>query len=120
MGRFDSTPNLESSPEPILFVPFNNNEIKCNHCKREYSITLLYKQRYCKYCFFWYVMNNKMHLYLDVHLVRNNNTQCIEHETIKNTVFYEYCFEVLFFKQISTIDANGSVYYKSDYKIVES
>ena len=52
---FDPTPKLKSSPVPILFIPFNNNESKCNYCKNKYSITILFNQKYCKNCLLQYI-----------------------------------------------------------------
>ena len=33
---FDPTPKLKSSPVPILFIPFNEYENKCNYCGNKY------------------------------------------------------------------------------------
>ena len=52
---FDPTPSLKSSPIPILFIPFNDDEDKCNYCEIKYSMTLLFEQKYCKNCLFWYI-----------------------------------------------------------------
>ncbi|GES85138.1 kinase-like domain-containing protein [Rhizophagus clarus] len=52
---FDSTPKLKSSPIPILFLPFNNDKLKCINCGSVYSATYLYKQKYCKKCLLSYV-----------------------------------------------------------------
>src|SRR6266480_8039337 len=93
----DPTPKLKSSPVPVLFISFNNNEDNCNNCNHEYSITLLYEQKYCKNCLFWYVKyitGNDINEYLDVRL-RNNTRDAI----IKNTC--EYFSDILYFKQVS-------------------
>ena len=75
---FDPTPRLKSSPVPILFIPFNNNEIKCNYCGNKYSNTTKlpkypyndYRQKYCKNCLFWYIkyITDKNNTYLDVEM----------------------------------------------------
>ena len=64
---FDPTPKLKSSPVPILFIPFNINEDKCNYCGNKHSETLLFKQKYCKNCLFWYIKyTTDDNTYLDV------------------------------------------------------
>ncbi|CAB5186428.1 unnamed protein product [Rhizophagus irregularis] len=40
---------------PIMFIPFNNNENQCYCCKKIYSETPLFKQKYCKECLQWYI-----------------------------------------------------------------
>ncbi|UZN99157.1 uncharacterized protein OCT59_000437 [Rhizophagus irregularis] len=52
---FDPTSKLKSSPVPVLFIPFNNNEKQCNYCGIKYSETLMFEQKYCKNCLFWYI-----------------------------------------------------------------
>src|SRR5579859_6976480 len=85
---FDPTPRLKSSPVPILFIPFNQNNDKCSHCENEYSWTLKDYGKYCKNCLSKYVKyiedNNK---YLDVE-IRTKNAQCIEHNVTRNVNFY--------------------------------
>ena len=49
---FDPTPRLKSSPVPILFIPFNNNEIKCNYCGNEYSRTSRIDKNIAKIVYF--------------------------------------------------------------------
>jgi hypothetical protein len=110
-NHFDPTPALKSSPEPILFIPFNNEKSKCvnDNCGNKYSTTLLYKQKYCKKCLLSYVKNiitADNDRYLDVHIVTNDNTHCIKHKTIRNRDFYagyiqewcEDCSEILYIK----------------------
>src|SRR5271154_5809635 len=87
-NSFDPTPRLKSSPVPILFIPFNNNENKCNYCGSKYSITLRFKQKYCKNCLFLYIENTTgNNKYLDIRVSTNNKTQCIEHKSTRNTDF---------------------------------
>src|SRR5437763_15648470 len=106
---FDPTPKLKSSPVPILFIPFNDDENKCNYCGNAYSETLALKQKYCKICLFQYVKDIKGNdTYLDIHII-TNNTQCIEHEATRNPGYRtsniqewcEYCSEIACFNQIT-------------------
>ena len=53
--NFHPTPKLKCSPVPIRFIPFNNDKNECNYCGIAYSETLLFKQKYCKNCLFWYI-----------------------------------------------------------------
>src|SRR5947199_41535 len=48
------TPKLKSSPIVILFLSFKEDEETCNFCGNEYSRTLLFEQKYCRNCLFWY------------------------------------------------------------------
>src|SRR4051812_42727203 len=107
-NSFDPTPKLKSNPVPILFFPFNNNEDKCSYCRNKYSKTLLFCQKYCKNCLFWYIKyTTDDNTYLDV-LIVTNNTQCIEHGATRNTDFCtkniqewcEHCSEISYFNQI--------------------
>jgi hypothetical protein len=123
-NQFDPTPRLKSSPVPILFIPFKDNENKCNYCGNEYSKTLKFEKKYCKNCLFWYIQatkntkgNNK---YLDVEIVKNND-QCIEHEESRNNIFSttnvqkwcKFCSEISYFKQvISNSTTDDYVYYQ--------
>src|SRR3954467_89129 len=107
-NSFDPTPKLKSSPVPILFIPFNNNEDNCIYCGNKYFMTLSFKQKYCKNCLFWYIKyTTDNNVYLDV-LIVTNNTRCIEHEATRNTDFCtrniqewcQHCSEIYYFKQI--------------------
>ncbi|GBC28526.2 kinase-like domain-containing protein [Rhizophagus irregularis DAOM 181602=DAOM 197198] len=110
---FDPTPNLKSSPVPVLFIPFKNNEDKCNCCGTEYSKSLKYDQKYCKVCLFWhiqYITGNNT--YLDV-LISTNNSQCIKHKATRNDFYTtniqewcEYCSEILYFTQVVARNTN--------------
>ncbi|PKC54891.1 kinase-like protein [Rhizophagus irregularis] len=108
---FDPTPKLKSSPVPVLFIPFKNNEEKCNYCGIEYSETLKLRQKYCKNCLFWYIQyitDNNTHL--DAR-ISTNNSQCIKHKATRNNFYStniqewcEYCSEILYFTQVVTKD----------------
>src|SRR5207253_512815 len=116
---FDPTPKLKSSPVPILFISFDNNDNNCNYCGNAYSKTVLFRQKYCRNCLFLYInyiTDNE--IYLDVH-IGTNNTRCSEHEGTRNTNFCtrniqewcEYCSEILCFKQVLPF----SLYYMKEY-----
>ena len=54
-NSFDPTPKLNSSPIPILFVSFNQNDENCIHCGDKYIMVLFChgyydNQKYCKKC----------------------------------------------------------------------
>ncbi|EXX50600.1 uncharacterized protein OCT59_006006 [Rhizophagus irregularis] len=118
---FDPTPKLKSSPIPILFVSFNENDKKCIYCGEEYSEAILCYQKYCKKCLSCYItdINNNTNLYLDIYL-STKNLECTEHEI--NRILYEpqnipeCCrnfFEILCFKQI--LGCFKSIYTKDPY-----
>jgi hypothetical protein len=105
-NNFDPTPNLKSSPVPILFLPFNNEKLKCNNCGNKYSATKLYKQKYCKQCLLSYIESiTDGDMYFDVNII-TNNSHCIKHESTRNTNFItrniqewcESCSEISYFK----------------------
>ena len=54
-NNFDLTPRLQSSPEQILFIPFNHQQVRCEDCKNELCHTNLYDQKYCIKCLFKYI-----------------------------------------------------------------
>src|SRR6266498_184286 len=87
-NSFDPTPKLKSSPVPIFFIPFDGDKVYCSYCGNKYSVTFLFKQKYCRNCLFWYIKyTTDDNTYLDVH-ISTNNTQCREHETSRNSDFY--------------------------------
>ncbi|CAB4433026.1 unnamed protein product [Rhizophagus irregularis] len=105
-NNFDPIPKLNSSPVPILFIPFNNEKLKCNNCGNKYSNTQLYKQKYCKQCLLSYIENIvDNNIYFDVNIL-TNNSQCIEHESTRNINFFtrkiqewcKNCSEISYFK----------------------
>jgi hypothetical protein len=114
-NTFDPTPRLKSSPVPVFFIPFMNNENKCNYCGVEYSKTIEFEQKYCKNCLFWYVKyTTGNNTYLDVHII-TNNSQCTEHEVNRNNFctmniqeWCEYCSEISYFRQVVP---NTSLFY---------
>ncbi|RIA88450.1 hypothetical protein C1645_826304, partial [Glomus cerebriforme] len=69
---------------PIMFIPFDDNTI-CHYCRRLYSKTLLFKQKYCKHCLFLYIayttdnINIKNIIDMDVYVCANN-IKCDKHE----------------------------------------
>ncbi|RGB39163.1 kinase-like domain-containing protein [Rhizophagus diaphanus] len=112
-NSFDPTSNLKSRPAPVLFIPFKNNEKKCNYCGIKYSETLKLRQKYCKNCLFWYIQyTSDNNTYLDVQL-SSNNSQCIKHKATRNNFYTtniqewcEYCSEILYFTQVVTKNSN--------------
>jgi hypothetical protein len=94
----------------IMFIPFNNNEHYCYCCKKEYSETLLFKQKYCKNCLFFCIKYATSNLNikcaidnLDV-CISNTTTICDEHKprnlNFCNQKWCKNCSEILYFKQI--------------------
>ncbi|UZO07193.1 uncharacterized protein OCT59_027488 [Rhizophagus irregularis] len=97
-----------SSIVPIMFIPFNNDENECYYCKKPYSTTLLFKQKYCKHCLTLYIKctaNNN----LDVHII-TIDSQCRNRHKPRSLDFcvqnlWEWCnscSEILCFRQIVT------------------
>ncbi|CAB5184298.1 unnamed protein product [Rhizophagus irregularis] len=95
-NSFDPTPKLKSSPIPIKFISFNENDDNCFYCKNPYTETLLFKQKYCETCLFQYInyVDND-HKYLDV-LITNNNTDHYASCLCTECVLY---FKITCFKQ---------------------
>ena len=54
-NNFDPTPKLKSNPVEILLISFDRNKYQCNYCGNAYSETVLFGQKYCKNCLFWYI-----------------------------------------------------------------
>ncbi|GES92474.1 kinase-like domain-containing protein [Rhizophagus clarus] len=66
----------------IRFLLFDNNENKCDHCGNSYFSTLLFEQKYCKYCLYWYIKEQTdKNVYLDVLIINTTNICCTKHET---------------------------------------
>jgi hypothetical protein len=110
MESKNPTPRLKSSPIKIYFVPFNNNENNCNYCGINYSETVLFKQKYCKNCFFNYVKNIKkltnnnicmelIYKIIDVHLNVNINANC---KNIHSNNIQEWFCKFSYFRQVIT------------------
>ncbi|UZO07195.1 uncharacterized protein OCT59_027490 [Rhizophagus irregularis] len=107
---------------PIMFIPFNNDENECCYCKRSYSATLLFKQKYCKHCLKLYIKctasNN-----IDVHITTIDN-QCNNRHKPRSLDFcmqniHEWCSncsEILCFKQIVTNNRFHEVNNKDNYR----
>ncbi|GBC05439.1 hypothetical protein RclHR1_06220012 [Rhizophagus clarus] len=85
---------LKSSPVPVYFIPFKNNEEKCSYCGIEYSKTLKFEQKYCKNCLFWYIKYVDNNTCLDEY-VKTKNTQRIGHKTAE----HDY-HEILYFTHL--------------------
>ncbi|CAB5186395.1 unnamed protein product [Rhizophagus irregularis] len=115
---YSQTSNLENNENiivPIMFIPFNNNEDKCHCCKEPYSVTLLFKQKYCRYClflYFKYTANNNLDIYIST-----KDTQCNRHKprsldfcTQNSLEWCNSCSEVSYFKQVVTNFRNDRFY----------
>ncbi|PKY54640.1 hypothetical protein RhiirA4_473568 [Rhizophagus irregularis] len=108
ISNLENDKNIIIPSIPIIFFPFNNNEVTCYYCKRKYSITILFKQKYCRHCLFLYIKytsNNN----LDVLISIADNIQCDGHEprnkdfcTQNIQEWCKSCSEILYFKQIVT------------------
>ncbi|CAB5185778.1 unnamed protein product [Rhizophagus irregularis] len=107
---FDPTPKLKSSPVPISFISFNDDDKNCIHCGDIYTETSIGRQKYCKKCLLCYLTNiTDKNIYLDVYIY-TRNLECNEHEisTTKEPQNIQECcrncLEVLCFKQIPDND----------------
>ncbi|RIA94020.1 hypothetical protein C1645_818683 [Glomus cerebriforme] len=95
---------------PIMFIPFNNNEDECHYCKRKYSLTLLFDQKYCEHCLILYIKDTTNSVdSVDVCISTNNNIICHRHElrdldfcTQNIQEWCESCSEISHFNQIVT------------------
>ncbi|RIA83790.1 kinase-like domain-containing protein [Glomus cerebriforme] len=130
---FDPTPRLKSSPIPILFIPFKNNENKCNHCRNEYSESRKLKQKYCKNCLSLYVKNIKgnNNTYLDIYITKHetriatNDSRIETNNSFGLTNFHtrniqewcEYCSEVSYFRQVVPNDLSFNPSRKTDCEL---
>ncbi|PKK71656.1 hypothetical protein RhiirC2_849003 [Rhizophagus irregularis] len=114
---------------PIMFIPFNNDEDECCYCKRSYSTTLLFKQKYCKHCLILYTKYTASNN-LDVHIT-TIDSQCSNGHKSRSLDFciqniHEWCnscSEILCFKKIVTnnrfYEVNNVVYYRKQ-KLIEN
>ncbi|PKC62928.1 hypothetical protein RhiirA1_464475 [Rhizophagus irregularis] len=100
----DPTPRLKSSPIPIKFISFNEYDVICNYCGKEYITTLsCVTQRYCKKCLSSYINDiTDDNTYLDVYYTMNS--ECSEHEISMTKVSQSIqeccknCLRILYFK----------------------
>ncbi|CAB5209765.1 unnamed protein product [Rhizophagus irregularis] len=115
---------------PIMFIPFHNNMYSCYYCKKIYSETSLFNQRYCKDCFYWCIKcstSNK-----DIKCAINNldicisttNINCDKHEPRKLDFcvqeWCENCSEITYFKQIVTDQQfDSGDYYEENCRLCE-
>ncbi|GBC02824.1 hypothetical protein RclHR1_04840007 [Rhizophagus clarus] len=104
---------------PIIFIPFNYESTSCYYCREEYSTTLLFNQKYCKSCLYWYIKFTKPETRnIDVRIT-TSNTQCTDHIS-RNLDFYTEniqkccinCSEILYFGQLITDHLIDMDYYK--------
>ncbi|PKC57586.1 kinase-like protein [Rhizophagus irregularis] len=116
---------------PIMFIPFHNNMYSCYYCKKIYSETSLFNQRYCKDCFYWCIkcstsnkdikcaINN-----LDICISTTSNINCDKHEPRKLDFcvqeWCENCSEITYFKQIVTDQQfDSGDYYEENCRLCE-
>ncbi|CAB5189609.1 unnamed protein product [Rhizophagus irregularis] len=103
---------------PIMFIPFNNNERHCYCCKKKYSKTILFKQKYCKNCLSWYIKYATSSVDIRYPICNLDacktiiNNCCNKHEP-RNLGFHiqgwcENCSDISYFQQIVT---NQKYYY---------
>src|SRR6266542_3765460 len=123
---FDPTPKLKSSPIPILFISFNEDDVNCIHCGDTYVEALFHKwQKYCKKCLSSYITeiiadNN---IYLDVYFL-TRNLECSEHEMSETKEPQNIqeccrnCMEILCFKQIPIYHLNYNLF--STYNLIRN
>src|SRR3954470_8686244 len=112
VNSFDPTPTpkLKSSPIPILFVSFNQNDRYCFNCGDEYTWTLFHYQKYCKKCLSYYINITDNNTYLDM-CINTMDLECSEHEMSRDKElpiqniqeWCENCSQVSYFKQICAL-----------------
>uniref|UniRef100_U9UPE0 Protein kinase domain-containing protein n=1 Tax=Rhizophagus irregularis (strain DAOM 181602 / DAOM 197198 / MUCL 43194) TaxID=747089 RepID=U9UPE0_RHIID len=113
----------------IRFISFSSNRVKCNYCGMGYSSTLLFEQKYCKYCLYLYLYDlNDNNVCLDMHIISNtSNTHCTKHEseniescTQNIQKWCMNCSEILYFKQIVTkYSFDMNYYYERQNEIIK-
>ncbi|EXX54137.1 Cdc15p [Rhizophagus irregularis DAOM 197198w] len=112
-SSFDPTPRLKSSPIPIKFISFNENDENCVYCGEKYIKALFCWQKYCKKCLSRYIndMSQLNHvtdynIYLDVYIY-TMDLECSEHEISRTKVPQNIqeccgnCLRILCFKQVN-------------------
>jgi hypothetical protein len=108
-NSFDPTPKLKSSPVPIFFVSFNEDDVNCIRCGEKYIRTIIYEQKYCKKCLSRYltkITDNNM--YLDVYFLLTKDFEYSKHEISRSKVSQNIqeccrnCLMILYFKQITS------------------
>ncbi|GES91789.1 kinase-like domain-containing protein [Rhizophagus clarus] len=114
---------LKSSSVPVLFIPFKNNEEKCNYCGTEYAKTLEFEQKYCKNCLFWYIKYEGDNITCLEKYVITKKTQCIEHKAARDGLcatdtqeWSEYdCPEILYFTHLIPNTSSLNNYLRSSF-----
>src|SRR5581483_1835905 len=121
---FDPTPKLKSSPLPILFISFNECDVKCFHCENKYTKTLFFGQRYCKKCLSRYIADTTdNNICLDM-CIYTMKLDCNEHEMSRNKGslirniqdWCENCSGISYFKQIYFVTSYYINYGPSEEK----
>jgi hypothetical protein len=118
----------ETNKLTTRFISFNNHGNECDYCGNSYSSTLLFKQKYCKYCLYLCLKDlSDKNLYLDMHISNTSNNHCIEHEPrsldfcIQNIQKWCInCSEILYFKQIITeYSFDMNYYYEKQNEVIK-
>ncbi|GBC04974.1 hypothetical protein RclHR1_05990003 [Rhizophagus clarus] len=123
-NSFDPTPKLKSSPIPIEFISFNENDDKCIYCKEAYvdTPTCITTQKYCKKCLSRYLSTiTDNNIYLDVYYTMKS--ECIKHEIEAKEphVIQECCRNCLDILCLKQIPANDNLLRSSSiYAVIEN
>ncbi|RIA93803.1 kinase-like domain-containing protein [Glomus cerebriforme] len=130
-NSFNPTPKLKSSPIPITFVSFNENDKNCIYCGDKYiKARFSYEQRYCKKCLLLYItdITNNDSIFLDVYF-HTRNLECNEHEISRTKEprnvqeCCKNCLEILLFKQIPEYSIQNNYdpsYTNTHNRVIES
>jgi hypothetical protein len=122
-SSFDPTLKLKSSPIPINFISFNEDDYNCIYCGENYSLTYYCEQKYCKKCLSSYLISiSDINMYLDVYIfifTRNLECERSKHEISKETEpqNIQECWDILYFKQIPLIQKKGYMSFASMKKM---
>ncbi|GBB92092.1 hypothetical protein RclHR1_19600005 [Rhizophagus clarus] len=114
--------NTFSPIVPIMFIPFNNDEKTCHYCKKSYSVTFLFSQKYCRSCLNLYmkhtVSNNNLDICISTKITKCNRNEPRNLDFCTQNVkeWCNNCSEVSYFKQIVT----NHKFYSIDQGIIES
>src|SRR4051812_8586182 len=86
-NSFDPTPRLKSSPIPIKFISFNEDDKNCIYCREKYIGAILCSwQKYCKKCLVNYINDvTDNNTYLDVYIY-TMDLECNEHKISRTKV----------------------------------
>ncbi|GES81668.1 kinase-like domain-containing protein [Rhizophagus clarus] len=107
---FDPTPKLKSSPMPIKFISFNEDDCKCIYCEERYIKTPFCDyQKYCKKCLSNYLTKiTDINIYIDAYYTTN-----LEYNKHGITTNKPQNIQILSFKQLPAIYR-----FKHEYSIL--